>query len=133
MVEKEAGMVSSYEILHKKQVKQKQRAQKLLKDKEAKELKECTFTPTIISKKKSLNYLPGTENKIQMPSESSLKQKTRTFLHDDSSPQQTLISTRRIRQPRNSSNTAPQKGLSSNNKKYKSYKQLPDPMAQQFS
>jgi hypothetical protein len=86
MVEKEAGMVSSREILHKKQVRQKQRAQKLLKDKEAKELKEWTLTPTIISKKNSLNYLPGTENKIQTPSESSLKQIARTFLHDDSSP-----------------------------------------------
>lgn len=57
-------MTPSYEILHKKQAKQKERAKKLLRDKETKELKECTFTPTIYSKKKSMNYLPGAENKI---------------------------------------------------------------------
>ena len=58
------NLTPSYEILHRKQAKQKERAKKLLKDKEAKDLKECTFTPTIYSKKKSMNMLPGTENKI---------------------------------------------------------------------
>ena len=58
------NLTPSYEVLHKKQAKQKERAKKLLREKEAKELKECTFTPTIYSKKKSMNILPGTENKI---------------------------------------------------------------------
>ena len=47
--------MSSYEILHKKQVKQKEKAKKLLKDKEARQQKVCTFTPIINNKKKSMN------------------------------------------------------------------------------
>jgi hypothetical protein len=44
--------VKSYEILHQRHMKQKERAQKLLKEKQDKELSECTFKPVLVSRQR---------------------------------------------------------------------------------
>jgi len=50
MASKDLVGAKSYEILHQKHMKQKERAQKLLKEKQDKELAECSFKPTLVSK-----------------------------------------------------------------------------------
>ena len=42
----------SYEVLHKKHQQQLEKAKKLVKDKENKELSECTFTPQLMAKQR---------------------------------------------------------------------------------
>lgn len=66
----------SYEILHQKHMKQKERAQKLLKEKQDKELSECTFKPNLVSKQKPRRDnadIPDSDQKINMPSESTIQ------------------------------------------------------------
>ena len=54
-------------------MKQKERAQKLLKEKQDKELAECSFKPTLVSKQRARRDnadIPDSDQKINMPSES---------------------------------------------------------------
>ena len=64
--QREAEPQKSYEALHKKYIKQMERAKNMLKEKEQKEMGECTFAPTINKRKVPLAE-PGSETKIQTP------------------------------------------------------------------
>jgi hypothetical protein len=89
---REAPPEKSYEILHKKHQQQLDKAKKLVRDKESKEMSECTFTPQLLARQKGAQRsmqqqttVPVDEQKIQMPVQSfSGKMKHNKYKTDQS-------------------------------------------------
>lgn len=58
----------SYETLHKKHKQQIEKAKKLVKDKQNKEMSECTFAPQLVSKQQPVNR-PSMAHQTSVPLE----------------------------------------------------------------
>lgn len=100
---REAPPEKSYEILHKKHQLQLEKAKKLVRDKENKEMSECTFAPQLLAKSKAVprpslaqqTSVPIDEQRIQMPVQSISskmkhnKYKTESNVDSDSVAQST--------------------------------------------
>lgn len=100
---REAPPEKSYEILHKKHQQQLEKAKKLVRDKENKEMSECTFAPQLLAKQKAVprpslahqTSVPVDEPRIHMPVHSMSskmklnKYKTESNVDSDSVAQST--------------------------------------------
>ena len=58
----------SYEVLHKKHQQQLEKAKKLVKDKENKEMSECTFAPQLMTKQRAIPR-PSFQQQTSVPVE----------------------------------------------------------------
>ena len=99
----------SYEILHQKHMKQKERAQRLLREKQDKELGECTFKPTLVSKqqrppRRDNADIADSPQKINMPSESTIQKTGRHMTTESDFFQDSEDRTRKTKKDRQAMN-----------------------------
>lgn len=66
---REAPAEKTYETLHKKHKQQVEKAKKLVKDKQSKEMSECTFAPQLVSKQKAVPGRPSMAHQTSVPLE----------------------------------------------------------------